>query len=364
MKKLKTTLLALLLSVSAIAVNVTDQATLKTALTNGKPITFANDITITDSLPFTNQPIKQKIDGNNFKLIVQTPTGTALYKYAANVSTANGSIDFAPEICNIIFQGTKGKGTAIVLGASYGAYIHDNWFKGFAIGIKNDFCLNNTIQRNRFWSQSFVCVWNGFKGIPGGNGSTTQSNVATISENCFRVDSGAFAAIWCEASSGQLIQHNVIEGGNDAHYGSQYGIYFDYVGSPNVKSVVVAYNHFEVVFTKSRFYCRLGDGNIFYFMNYYQYPGNDIELVSDQQPVVHAWWPDWLPTPTTNLAQGGLWEFRNYPWPFNETQTQYWKNGIVPYYRDAKGYGEGADKYEFFRANPQPKLNGKNYVTQ
>jgi hypothetical protein len=321
--------------------------------------------TCTDSfaLPKTTMPLD--LNGNNMTV---TTNGTLFYRDTKDVTEANNIIDFNPHIYNWVFRdinidnGTTPKGNAIRLSSTYTSTIEHNRFYGYETAIKCDFCLGLTIEHNRFWAQKTTSISVGWNGVPGGNPSTTQSNVTRIQDNVIRVEPTGFAAIAIYGASGTQVLSNVIEGGDAQHNGSQYGVYFDNSSSPNVKSGTVSYNHFEVKFSKARCLARFDDGNFYYERNYFQYTGVDLEsVVPSGYPKFHVIQPDYLPSPTTYTNGGGVWIFKDLEWSFDPFAQSTWGTSPIPSSIYLERFGDGSDKLKVIKTKPAMTINGKYY---
>lgn len=309
------------------------------------------------------------LDGCFQDITVDNAANCAFIRTPASTGEANAIIDQSFEIRNFHFIDNNinkgpnytGLGNCIQIAGLYSGDIHHNWFRGFDTSIKADFWLGNNIYKNRFWAAKTCNISIGWNGIPGGTPSETQSNVSRIQNNVIRVEPGAFSAISVFGSSGVIIDQNVIEGGNSNHIGSFYGVYFDDNGSPNVKSVTISNNHFEVIFTKARNYIKLQAGNAYLIHNYFQYPGVDLETSSGGYAIFHLDTPDYLPSPTTYTNGGGTFEFLNYEWNFDPFAVATWGTSGVPNSVYLERFGNGADKIKYIQTKPAMIINGKYY---
>ena len=331
-----------------------------------------------DSIKVTSRAMMWELNGNNCQV---SNSNTILYRDAANLKPeSEAMIDMMPYIHNTKFVGAK-KGNAIRLSSTYMGKIDKCQFWGFDIPLLLPRAMSMEISNNRFWNNNNWFVVLTFKGIPGGDGSTSQPNTSSIHDNCFRVDSLANGAILVEGGSLCLIYHNAIEGGTSYHNGSKYGIYLDYAGSPNVKNQLALLNHFEVKFSIEAVHSRQNDGNMFYALNYRQYGGGELGIDGDGgSPYVHYWFQDYTAsnadvgiTTQSTTGTGSIWDFKGLRYftvnsvYVNEGSASFWKGGIVPYYMESHGYGEGQNNYSFDRyyggyvMKGSVTINGKTY---
>ncbi len=321
-------------------------------------INFANNFTTTDSFALPKRPMMLTIDGKNAAITINSPSGTFLYRDAVDMSESENIIDFAPFFHNLNLYGKSGRGNAIRVSSCYVGEIYDSHFYGFKDAIVGPRAMGLNIHDNRFWNGTGWYVTLTYKGIPGGSSSGSQPNMSSVHDNCFRVDSGALGAVLIEGGSLIPITHNAIEGGTKNHNGSDYGILNDYCGSPNVKSADIEINHLEVKFKIAAVKVILNDGFIHYTKNYRQYGGTELLIDNDNgYPQVNYHYQDYIVNNaqagfTTWKGSGATWDFIGVAFPVKETNASMWSDGLIPYYRQSKGFGEGADKYPYIRSNP------------
>ncbi|MEI6886906.1 MAG: right-handed parallel beta-helix repeat-containing protein [bacterium] len=357
-------------------------AELSTALTDlrngqniGKIIVY-QPFTITTEMQLpTNSNNRFEMDGNNMLVTVNTSSGTAFYRDAPTFNV-NNPTDFAMYFHDWDLRDYKlnvapflpGNGNCIRIQGAYKTIIQRNKITGFDTPILMTFALGSTVSDNRISAYKTTGIRLEWQGISGGGASTTQSNVSRIVDNVIRQpDASGFAGIAVYGSSGIIVDHNVIEGGDSAHIGSQYGVYFDTSLSPNVKSCIISNNHIEVICTSARFYIRADDGQYFVDRNYFQYPGVDLETsVPGGYPIFHIWYPDYFPATSQYKDGGGIWSFLGHPTPLVDTTPGYWVGGILPGISYAEGFGEGGNKYPYMRVggtqNQPLHVNKRLYV--
>lgn len=338
---------------------------LQDANSYGTPSTvyIGSPFVITDSLPLPKRRMQFTIDGQGVPLTVKTASGTAFYSDAASVTESDAIIDFAPRFLNLWLidpnKDTKGKGDAIRVTSTYGAVVNGCWFEGFARQIFMPRAMNYTVTKCRGWACSGINCLITWRNIPGGTPSTTQPNLGRVTDNVWRVDSLATAALWIEGGSGQLVTHNVIEGGTDSHHGSRFGMYLSTSGSPNVKSLTAEDNHFEVIFAEAACVFEISDGSAFFNRNYWQYGGTIVQLKNtwNGYPSVFITFPDWIPNDAQagytkfHANLGGAWTFSGTRYPFKESDPYWWVGGAgaMPTAAISTGFGEGSNLWPFVR---------------
>lgn len=337
--------------------------------TNGYPtdINLGQDITgvDNDSIQLTLRPIMWALRGHGRAII---KNGTVLYRDATSVQQSEVMIDMMPTIEDVKFLDKSGKGNAIRISSTYTGEIRMCQFFGYRDAILLPRGMNYQIHGNEFWNGTGWYINLTYKGVPGGGSSTTQPNVALIHNNKFRVDSLAAGAVLTEGGSLIVKILNIIEGGTDNHNGSDYGFKDDYAGSPNVKSTWTLLNHFEVKFAKAAYSGRLNDGFVHYVGNYRQYGGTELDIDCDGgYPQINYTYQDYVVNNSSAgftqwKSNGGVWNFTGLQYPISESNSSMWVGGAVPYYRSSTGYGEGADKYLFLRANPSFKITGTTVI--
>jgi hypothetical protein len=327
-------------------------------------VELANSFTVVDSIKWITRPIPFELSMNNSTINVNSVSGTLFYLDAPNMAESEKMIDAAPYIHNGIFKNNNGKGNCIRLSSTYMGKIEQCQFWGFKDAIYLPRAMSMEICNNRFWNGKGWYITLTYKGITGGNSSTAQPNTSSVHDNCFRVDSLSNGAILIEGGSLIPIYHNVIEGGTNFHNGSEYGILSDYGGSPNVKSSNINMNHFEVKFGKAAVKVRQNDGFINYTNNYRQYGGLELEIDNDGgYPQVNYFDQDYIVNSdaagyTTWKGANAVWNFTGLPSSAKETSVSMWADGIIPFYRLSRGFGEGGTKYPFVRSNPAIQFNG------
>jgi len=373
-KLLLLVLLAISMSVNAQTPSsvrwVRNQTELRKAIADcnatGSPtkIELSNSFTVGDSIQWITRAIPFEISGNNSTITVNSVSGTLFYLDAPNMAASEKMIDAAPYIHNGIFRNNRGTGNCLRLSSTYMGKIEQCQFWGFKDAIYLPRAMSMEICNNRFWNGKGWYITLTCKGITGGNSSTAQPNTSSVHDNCFRVDSLSNGAILIEGGSLIPIYHNVIEGGTKFHNGSEYGILSDYCGSPNVKSSNINMNHFEVRFGKAAVKVRQNDGFINYANNYRQYGGLELEVDNDGgYPQVNYSYQDYIVNNasagyTTWKGSGAVWNFEGLPSSAKETSVSMWGDGIIPFYRLSRGFGEGATKYPYERMNPAIQING------
>ncbi len=327
-------------------------------------VELANSFTVVDSIKWITRAIPFELSMNNSTINVTSPSGTLFYLDAPSMAESEKMIDAAPYIHNGIFKGNSGKGNCLRLSSTYMGKIEQCQFWGFKDAIYLPRAMSMEICNNRFWNGKGWYITLTYKGITGGNSSTAQPNTSSVHDNCFRVDSLSNGAVLIEGGSLIPVYHNVIEGGTKFHNGSEYGILSDYGGSPNVKSTNITMNHFEVKFGKAAVKVRQNDGFINYANNYRQYGGLELEIDNDGgYPQVNYYDQDYIVNSdaagyTTWKGSGAIWNFTGLPSSAKETSVSMWADGIIPFYRLSRGFGEGGTKYPFVRSNPAIQFNG------
>ena len=347
-------------------------------------IKVAKSFTITEEMPWPLRPMMLELDGVNQQVRTHTPSGNVFNRRATtlvgdNVPTASETmIDAMPFVHDIEFKDDRidvapytVKGTLFNISSTYVAVFERCKFTGYDSALVLPRAMDVVIQNNRFSAQKTIGIYLTYKQIPGGGPSTSQPNMSTIRNNVFRVEYGASAALFVEGGSGSYILQNIVEGdgGVDHHTGSDYGFILDYAGSPNVKSFTEEMNHKEIKFTKAATFVRIGDGNYFNNKEYGQYENVAVETnvpIGSGTPVINYSNPDFCAPGTTFLWGGGVFNFNNTKYSFNEQLAKYWKDSKICPIMFSTGYtGEGADNYPWIRTfGAGIKLNGKNIVTQ
>lgn len=349
---------------------VTSEAELRKAFTDcnnfGFPtkVILGNSITVNDSIEWIKRAIPFELDGSKATINVNTPSGTLFYRDAPSMAESEKMIDAAPYIHHVIFKEKNGRGNCLRISSTYMGEISHCQFWGFNDAVYLPRAMSMEICNNRFWNGKGWYVTLTYKGIPGGSPSTSQPNTSSIHDNCFRVDTLAKGAILNESGSLLLILHNAIEGGTNFHNGSDYAVSVDYSGSPNYKSAYLMWNHFEVKFKKACVLARQNDGFLNYMYNYRQYGGLEIDMVADGgKPQINYFFQEYVVNDanagyTTWKGSDAVWNFDGLPSGAKETTASMWNDGIVPFYRLSRGFGEGGTKYPFVRSNPAIQFNG------
>lgn len=309
-----------------------------------------------DSIRITSRNLTWELAGNKCQI---SNSNTILYRDAKDLATSEAMIDMMPYIHDCVFNDNGShKGSALRISSTYQGVIVRNKFIGFYNTLLLPRAMSCEIANNRFWNLTNWFLTLTYKYIPGGGPSTSQPNTCSVHDNTFRVDPGGEGALLVEAGSLVVNQHNTFEGGDQNHNGSKCAAKLDYGGSGNVKNQFFQLNHIEVKFGQAALIARQNDGNLFYCENYRQYGGTELDVdVDGGYPTINYWNQDYVVNNavagfTQWKTNGGAWYFKGLQWPINESDPAMWVGGIVPYYRKAEGFGEGADKFPYLRASP------------
>lgn len=348
---------------------VTNQAELKTALLDaaaGKVyfIQLANTIALIDSMPLPTQSVfNLEIYGAGVKDSSTNGLTALFYRNMPNLTEANKYTGFKPIFNNVAFKGKNRKGCAIGISSTYQATVVNCSFTGFNQALRFKFCLQPYIVNNTFkdcWT-SIDLDFDKFPNNSGGN-STSQSNHPYIVNNKFRTLPGDLAGVRANALSGLYMVHNIDEGGDSLHNGSDYFLMFLDAGSNNVMDAYIGFNHNEVSHTvtypKGCYYFNVKQGDYKIEGGYLQYPGTYLSVETKTQGGYPVFIID-RPVYLTNMANqkmslgggtqsGAGFQFINMPPQFDAFDATNWIGTAKP-----------SEVYQFGRVS-----NGQKHQTR
>jgi hypothetical protein len=305
---------------------VTNWTDLKTALidNNIRAIYLASNITQTEKLRIpTNYSAIKKIVGNGFDWNIPSAIDTGMTRNYASLTEANQGIDMQLRISDVIFKG--GNNVGIYLEANYGAKFEGCRFYNFKTALDLRWCMGTIVDQCYFW-ENYIGINFDYARFINGSNSASQSNHSIVTNCKFRSSPNHFAPIKVIAVSGMVIYHNIFEGGDVNHNGSDYEVFFDDNGSAVVKEVHIYGNHVEQKPKISAFNVRLKDGNAYVGGIYSQYDCNLIrfegagyaKMIVENIPYLTGG------TKFENVSSAGRWKFINVPATFSISDLTKW----------------------------------------
>lgn len=312
---------------------VTTWAELLSALNDNsvRSVNLAANITQTDiwRIPTNISTIKE-INGHGFDWTIPNTLDTGITRNYSSLTNANTGIDMQLRIRDVSFKGNNNVGMYIE--ANYGSEIKGCRFYDFNVAMDLRWCMGTIIDQCYFW-ENYIGINLDYARFTGGSNSASQSNHCIITNCKFRSSPGDFAPIKATAASGLIIYHNIFEGGNNLHQGSDYEVFFDDNNSNVVKEVNVYGNHVEQIPAISAFNIKLKDGNAYVGGIYSQY---DCTLIRFESSAYAKMVVDNIPYLTSgtkfqNVNGAGRWKFINVPASFTITDATKWVGSIPTY---------------------------------
>lgn len=328
-----------------------------------RAIYLTDDITQTSKFRLAENYARQLIiQGNGFYWNIPANIDTGITRTYTSLTAGNQGIDCQLRFENIIFKGSNNIG--IYMEANYGSSFIGCNFYNFNKAMDLRWCMGTVIDLCYYW-ENYIAINLDYATFSGGSNSASQSNHCIITNCKFRASPGDLTMIRVNGASGSVIYHNIFEGGNTQHLGSDYAIYFDDNGSSVVKETTMYGNHVEFIPAKAAIFLKLKDGIADVGGIFSQYDCTLIrfetsayaKLILKNIPFITGG------TKLESVGNGARWNFENNAPNLEAFEATRWTSGLIPSQTTQSSWSTAGQAYNITMTG-NITINGKKVVTQ